>query len=121
MSLSQMVHPLIAGRRAASAPRMPQSLEETGLDFSFIVELLAKILYMRGQLRLPDLSAHSKLPLGVLEPVLALMRSERLCEMSRRGETEGAMLYTLTDTGRARAQDFLARSQYSGAAPVSLK
>src|SRR4051812_47048078 len=121
MALSQISKSPMIAHRAAAAPRMPQSLEETGLDFSFIVELLAKILYMRGQLRLPELSAHSKLPLAVLEPVLALMRSERLCEMSRRGETEGAMLYTLTDTGRARAQDFLARSQYSGAAPVSLK
>jgi hypothetical protein len=40
--------------------------------------------------------------------------------MSRRGETEGAMVYTLTDLGRSRGQDFLQRSQYSGAAPVSL-
>jgi DNA-binding PadR family transcriptional regulator len=100
---------------------MPQRLEDTGLDFSFAVELLAKILYVRGQLRLPDLANYSKLSPGVLDPVLTFMRSERLCEMARRGETEGAMAYTLTDSGRARAQDFLARNQYAGPAPVSLK
>src|SRR3954466_14120267 len=121
MTLSQISNHITTSTRIGLVPRMPLRLEDTGLDLSFIVELVAKVLYVRGQLRIPDLSAHSKLPLGVLEPVLALMRSERLCEMSRRGETEGAMLYTLTDTGRARAQDFLARSQYSGAAPVSLK
>src|ERR1700693_4154761 len=121
MTLSQIVHPITAARRTSPAPRMPQRVKDTGLDFSFILALVATILYMRGQLRLPELSAHSKLALGVLDPVLALMRSERLCEMSRRGETEGAMVYTLTDIRRARSQDFLARSQYSGPAPVSLK
>jgi DNA-binding PadR family transcriptional regulator len=100
---------------------MPQRLEDTGLDFSFVVELLVKILYVRGQLRLPELANHSKLPPGVLDPVLTFMRSERLCEMARRGETEGTVAYNLTDSGRTRAQDFLARNQYAGPAPVSLK
>jgi hypothetical protein len=100
---------------------MPQRLEDTGLDFSFVVELLAKILYVRGQLRLPDLGNHSKLPRGVLDPVLTFMRGERLCEMVRRGETEGTVAYNLTDSGRTRARDFLARNQYAGPAPVSLK
>ncbi|HSD44724.1 MAG TPA: ATP-binding protein [Burkholderiales bacterium] len=102
-------------------PSMPQRVEDTGLDFSFLVELLAKVLYVRGQLRLPDLGAHVKLPPGVLEPLLTFMRTERLCEMVRRGETEGAMAYNLTDLGRSRAQDFLQRSQYAGPAPVNLK
>jgi hypothetical protein len=48
------------------------------------------------------------------------MRSERLCEMVRYGETDGTMAYTLTDLGRARAKDFLERCQYTGPAPVSL-
>jgi DNA-binding PadR family transcriptional regulator len=102
-------------------PSMPQRVEDAGLDFSFLVELLAKVLYVRGQLRLPDLAAHVKLSPGVLEPLLTFMRTERLCEMVRRGETEGAMAYNLTDLGRSRAQDFLQRSQYAGPAPVSLK
>ena len=44
---------------------------------------------MRGQLRLPDLAAHVKLSIGVLEALLTFMRSERLCEMVRHGETDG--------------------------------
>jgi predicted ATPase with chaperone activity len=120
MALQQVVHSSSEYRVAAPLPRSPQRLEDTGLDFGFVVELLAKVLFLRGQLRLPELSAHIKLPAGILDQVLTSMRNERLCEMSRRGETEGAMLYTLTENGRARAQDFLARSQYSGPAPVSL-
>jgi predicted ATPase with chaperone activity len=99
---------------------MPQRVEDTDLDFSFLVELLAKVLYVRGQLRLPDLANHVRLSVGVLDALLTFMRSERLCEMARRGETDGAMAYSLTDLGRARAKDFLERCQYAGPAPVSL-
>ncbi len=101
-------------------PPMPQRLEDTGLEASFVVELLAKVLYVHGQMRLADLGAHVGLSLAVLEPLLALMRGERLCEMARHGETDGSMAYRLTDLGRARARDFLQRSQYAGPAPVSL-
>ena len=121
MTTAQILHPFESHSAPFSMPRTPQRPEDTGLDFSLLLELLAKLLLMRGQMRLPEICAHSKLPLGVLEPVLTFMRAERLCEMSRRGDTEGAMVYTLTDLGRSRAQDFLARSQYSGPAPVSLK
>ena len=121
MTCSQRAEAFPIERHPSPLPRMPQRLEDTGLDFSFVVELLAKILYVRGQLRLPDLANYSKLSVGMLDPVLTFMRSERLCEMARRGETEGAMAYNLTDSGRARAQDFLTRNQYAGAAPVSLK
>src|SRR5262245_61924521 len=120
MTTAKVLHPFEPHPESVPLARPPQRVEDTGLDFPFLLELLTKILLVRGQLRLPELSAHSKLPLSVLEPVLTFMRSERLCEMSRRGDTEGGMMYTLTDLGRSRAQDFLARSQYSGPAPVSL-
>lgn len=115
------VTPLPISPSASGVPRMPQRPEDTGLDFSFLVELLTKILFVRGLLRLPELANHSKLPPGVLEPVLAFMRAEKLCEMARRGETDGAMAYNLTELGRARAGDYLMRSQYAGPAPVPLK
>lgn len=115
------VTPLALNRPQSVMPRLPQRPEETGLDFSFLVELLTKILFVRGLLRLPELANHSKLPPGVLEPVLTFMRAEKLCEMARRGETDGAMAYNLTELGRARAHDYVKRSQYAGPAPVSLK
>ncbi len=101
-------------------PRAPQRVEDSGLDFFFLLELVVKHLAVGGQLRLPELSARTKLPFGVLESILGFMRSERLCEVVRRGETEGAMAYSLTDLGRDRGRDFLERSQYAGPAPVSL-
>lgn len=101
-------------------PRPPQTVEETGISFLFLVELLCKILFLNGQMRLQDLASHSKLTLAVLEPLLAFMRTERMCEVSRQSGTETAITYTLTELGRLRAQDFLKKSQYAGAAPVNL-
>jgi hypothetical protein len=99
---------------------MPQRVEDTGLDFSFLIELLVKILYVRGQLHVPALANHARLSFGALETLLTFMRGERLCEMVRHGDTDGTMAYTLTDLGRTRAKDFLERCQYAGPAPVSL-
>jgi hypothetical protein len=120
MTLRPSAQPIAFDQYHSPLPSMPQRVEDTGLDFSFLVELLAKILYVRGQLRLPDLATHAKLSLGALEALLTFMRGERLCEMVRHGETDGTMAYNLTDLGRARANDFLERSQYAGPAPVSL-
>ncbi|WP_245747765.1 ATP-binding protein [Formivibrio citricus] len=76
---------------------------------------------MRGQLRLVEIADHLKLSIGVLEPLLAFLRTERLCEVSRSSGTDTSTSYTLTDLGRLRAEDFLQKSQYAGPAPVSLE
>lgn len=101
-------------------PPPPQTVEETGINFLFLVELLCKTLFLNGQMRLLDIASHSRLTLAVLEPLLAFMRTERMCEVSRQSETETAVTYTLTELGRLRAQDFLRKSQYAGPAPVNL-
>ncbi|HEX8962625.1 MAG TPA: ATP-binding protein [Rhodocyclaceae bacterium] len=102
-------------------PAAPRTLEETGLSYSLLLELVVKTLFLHGELRLADLVQAIALPPGVLTPLLGLMRSERLCEVTRRGDTDGRTSYSLTETGRARADDFLRRSQYVGVAPVGLQ
>lgn len=99
----------------------PRTVEETGLPFLLLVELTAKILYQRGQIKLNELAGHLKLPLSVLDPVIGFMRTEKLTEMVRRGtsNTDADIMYNLTDTGRARAAEFVRRDAYAGAAPVT--
>jgi DNA-binding PadR family transcriptional regulator len=104
----------------AYQPRAPRTVEEAGLSLFFVVELITKIFHRGGQLRLLEVAERSKLPIGVLTQVLDFMRNERMCEVYRRGETETDVTYTLTDLGRQRAEQYLQRSQYAGAAPVSL-
>lgn len=106
--------------RLVQLPSQPRTVEETGVNFLFLVELLVKTLFIRGRLRLIDLTEHLKLPFGVLDQLLSFMRAQHLCEVIRAGETETSAAYNLSESGRFRAQDFLQKSQYSGPAPVSL-
>lgn len=101
-------------------PPAPATPEATGLSFAFLVELAAKALLVRGRLRLPELVAHLHLLPGVLNPLLTFMREQRLCETTRWGDTESGIEYALSELGRARADEFMRRSQYAGPAPVDL-
>ena len=105
-----------------AAKRAPRNVTETGLPFLFLVELLVKILFQRGQITLPALSSHVKLGAGVLEPLLTFMRSEKLCEARRDGisGTDADLSYQLGDLGRLRAAEYIRRNAYSGPAPVNL-
>lgn len=101
-------------------PRAPQTLDDTGLPSLFLVELLAKIMFQAGLTRLTELSAHLCLPAAVLESIFQFMRREALVEVMRRGQHEADQQYELTQLGRARATDWMARNSYAGPAPVPL-
>lgn len=103
-------------------PQAPRTVDETGLPFLFLVELVTKVLFVRGQVRLAELSAHLKLTVSVLDPVIAFMRAEKFCEVGRRGGsgTDADLTFNLTDLGRSRGAEFLHRNTYAGPAPVTL-
>ena len=107
---------------APADARAPRTVEETGLPFLFLAELLAKVLHQRGQLRLPELASHLKLNVSVIDPLITFLRAEKLCDVARIGSsgTDADLSYLLTDAGRARAAAVLARNAYAGPAPVLL-
>lgn len=109
-----------AHEAGASVPRAPQTIEETGLGSTFLVELVAKTIYRLGVARLTELSAQLCLAAGVVESVCQFMRREGLVEVGRRGSNDADVRFDLTEAGRARANDWLSRSSYVGAAPVPL-
>ena len=104
----------------AALPRAPQTLEETGLSSTFLVELVAKTMFQLGLTRLTELSAQLCLAGTVVEAVCQFMRRETLLEVTRRGQHEADVQFDLTQAGRARAAEWMARSSYVGAAPVPL-
>lgn len=118
------IEPSVITLESAVAPlsRAPRTPEEAGLPFLFLVELTAKVLSIHGQMRLIDLSGHLKLATGVIDPLITFMRTEKLCEMIRRGGsgTDADLAYCLTDLGRAKASEFSSRCAYAGPAPVTL-
>lgn len=108
-----------ASKAARLAPR-PKSVADTGLRLSQICELLEKHLYEAGILTLPALGSRSAVAGPILEEALAFLRREGRIEVRGPSPDEATLRYALTERGRSSAQDALARSGYTGPAPVPL-
>jgi predicted ATPase with chaperone activity len=100
-------------------PLAPRSVAATGLPETFLVELAAKAIYLKGTAHLSELTQQLRLPAVALEELLGFMRTERIVELTRRGTIQGDVSFTLTEAGRARAAEALRKSYYTGAAPVA--
>jgi len=102
-------------------PVAPKTVEETGLEASFLVELACKILYSGGTMSLAALAERIALPVSVTGDVMEFLKVERLAEVKKAGDVRASYIFAITDLGRERAQEFLEASGYTGAAPVTLE
>lgn len=109
-------------------PPQPRTAEETGLPFSFICDLLLKVLYFNGNMLGRDLAAHTCLPFSFLETTLKFLADEgyisttgvRMTSLSH-GETISAgMEHQISTTGRQKARELMELNQYAGPAPVPI-
>ena len=107
-------------RNTAQPPRVPTSLQETGLGADQIEQLLIKTLY-GGEATGLALADRIRLPYPILEPLVERVRAEQLVEVrGTSGSGSATYRYALTDAGRDRARQYLDASQYVGPAPVPL-
>lgn len=53
--------------RVIPAPKAPRSVEETGLEEGFLVDLLCKTIYRQGLERSTQMSAALRLPVPIIE------------------------------------------------------
>jgi len=104
-------------------PPMPTSVKETGLGLGFLTDLALKIMYFEGNLSGYELAERMKLPYtGVVDQVLEFLKREKLCEVKGAGGfAEAAYQYAIAEKGRLMGREALDRSQYAGAAPVTLE
>lgn len=105
---------------AGQLPAVPRTPADTGLPLQLQTELLLKVMLQHGLTHVQELSSHLKLPIAVLEALFTHLRRDTLVEVRRRGALDGDVSYNLTQAGRNRASDALARNLYCGPAPVSL-
>ncbi len=102
-------------------PPQPETLEETGLAESAVEHLILKILYFRGDIFGQDLSTAISLRFSVIEGIVEQLKLRHLIQLKRSlGMGMVASVFALTETGRARAREYLDANQYAGAAPVPL-
>ena len=106
---------------APIAPLEPESLEQTGLAESTVEQLIVKILYFRGDLYGQDLSNAIGLKFSVIQEIVETLKLRHHVQVKKSlGVGSVASLFSLTETGRARAREHLESNQYAGPAPVPL-
>jgi predicted ATPase with chaperone activity len=118
---------VVAGAgRAAQAPSeaapfvpQPQTVEDTGLDLSSILDLVVKAIYFGGRPAARQIAAQLALPFPVVEEVLAFLKREQYAEVvGSAGMGEQLYQYALSAKGMEKAEEALARNAYIGPAPV---
>ena len=97
----------------------PQTIEETGLDFSMILDLVVKAIYFAGRPAARQVAAQIALPFSVVDEVFAFIKREQLAEVvGSAGMGEQLYQYSLSGKGLEKAEEALARNHYIGPAPV---
>lgn len=115
-----------AGSRNGGSPPLgapfvpqPQTIEQTGLDFSMILDLVVKSIYFAGRPTARQVAAQLALGFGVIDEVLSFLKREQLAEVvGSSGVGEQLYQYSLSGKGLEKAEEALARNQYIGPAPV---
>jgi hypothetical protein len=104
------------------APAEPESIEQTGLTGSTVEQLIVKILYFRGDLYGQDLSDAIGLKFSVIQEIVETLKLRHHVQIKKSlGVGNVASLFSLTETGRARAREHLESNHYAGPAPVPLE
>ena len=102
-------------------PEALKTIEDTGLDASFLVDLVMKHILFMGEFRLADLSERIKLPVWIVDPLIENLQREKFVEV--KGASEYARFtykFAITGIGQKRAADLLEICRYVGPAPVPL-
>lgn len=100
-------------------------VEDTGLSFLWLQDLVLKIFYFQGYLSGFKVAEEIALPFaGLVDLLLESLKRDKFVEVKSTGQIglgEGSYQYAITGAGIARAREALERSQYAGPAPVPLR
>lgn len=109
-------------RFLAAIPPVPLSIEETGIPQTELLNLLLKIIFTTSLETTPEFTEAIKLSAKVTADLVEIAVEEQLLTAlgQQRDEGGGAIRYTLSEKGRARAMEAMAASSYAGPAPVTL-
>ena len=80
-TLADTVGRFVEETNAAPFVPQPTTVEETGLDFSMILDLVVKAIHFAGRPAARQIAAQIALPFNVVDEVLAFMKREQLAEV----------------------------------------
>ncbi|MDP6689172.1 MAG: hypothetical protein QF384_06730 [Alphaproteobacteria bacterium] len=112
-----------AAAAANPVPPAPMRIEDTGLDMAFLINLIAKGMYLENLEDVSQFTQATKLPDNIINVVCQEMVDRKL--MSATGSSgagaAAAVRYQLSREGQQTAVDACAQNQYFGPAPVPLE
>ena len=102
-----------------SVPSVPKKVEDTGLTFTFIVDLIMKHALNMREFTIPEMGVQTRLALSLVDEAIERLRKDRLVEVKGAGQlSKLAYRFALTEAGNKQATDLLDVSRYVGPAPV---
>jgi MoxR-like ATPase len=102
-------------------PSIPKTIEDTGLELSFLSDLAIKYILFMGEFRLSDISEKMKLPIQIVDKVVETLQRDKLVEVKGASEyTRLTYRFAPTGTGLNRAKSLLDMCSYVGPAPIPL-
>jgi len=105
--------------QAAPFVSQPQTAEETGLDFSMLLDLVVKSVYFAGRPSARQIGSQLALNFPVVDEVLTFLKQQQMAEVvGSSGMGEQLYQYSLSVKGLEKAEEALSRNQYIGPAPV---
>ncbi len=102
-------------------PEPITSIEETGINRTFLYELCLRILYSRGRATGAELADITKLYYNIVEVLVRELRNQEVIDIvGQRGIGDINYEYALTPQGYQAALDATNKTQYIGPCPVPL-
>ena len=103
-------------------PPVPRSIEDTGLEPSFLAELVIKHVYYSTELEGLKIAERMCLPFsGVVEPIVRELKDDNYLEIKGGGSSMAAQWrFQITHKGVEKAHEVLSRNGYYGPAPVPI-
>jgi len=103
-------------------PAQPQTIEQTGINRTFLYEHMTRIIYNHGRVTGLDLCEEMKLPYPIVDALLKDLRGHELVDIAgQRGYGDVNYEYILTPRGSQAAADALLKTMYAGPCPITLE
>ena len=109
-------------------PIAPARTEDSGLPVARLADLLLKHIYFKSPLSAKDWAAALCLPYATITPAIQSLVEQgwaqtigRMAGPSMSADFGESLGYLISDPGRVRARDILARDHYVGPAPVPFR
>ena len=101
------------------APRVPYTVEDTGLSQSIIEHIIFNILYARGEVSGRNIADTMGLSFSVIEAILNELKIQKYVDVKRSlGYGMISSDFVLSEVGRKRAREYADIHQYVGPAPI---